>query len=167
MVSGGRGGSGNCIFQDCFFNRCSDCVGGVCNIVWITLLLLSGSWGFWKCFQTWLMFEGCFRIKKAETFNCGETMIGDSLLQKICKYEGMWYKLNQLLCAFLCCCFWIFLGFFYCNEEVKEKWTAYETTLDDYSLLILSQGLSLKWLIAQLRARRPTASHWGFFFFVS
>lgn len=72
-------------------------------------------------------------------------MIGDSLLQKICKYEGMWYNLNQLLCAFLCCCFWIFLFFFfYCNEEVKEKWTAYETTLDDYSLLILSQGLSLK-----------------------
>lgn len=53
----------------------------------------------------------------------------------------------------------VFCFFFYWNEEVKEKLTAYETTLDDYSLLILSQGLSLKWLIAELRARCPTASH--------
>lgn len=53
-------------------------------------------------------------------------------------------------------------GFFNCNEEVKEKWTAYETTLGDYSLLILSQGLSLKKLIAEVKTRCPTASHWGF-----
>lgn len=27
-MSGGRGGSGNCVFQDRFFNRRFDCVGG-------------------------------------------------------------------------------------------------------------------------------------------
>lgn len=89
-----------------------------------------------------MIFEDRFRVKKAKVFNRGETIIENSLLQIICKYEVVWFHLNQLLC----CCFMLLLlkGFFYCNKEVREKLTAYETTLDDYSLLILSQGLFWK-----------------------
>lgn len=47
-----------------------------------------------------MMFDGCFRIKKVKPLNCGETMIVASLLQKICKYEGMRFHQNELLRVF-------------------------------------------------------------------
>lgn len=64
------------------------------------------------------------------------------------------------MCFFLCCCFWEGLEFIFTATE--EEWTAYESVLDDYSLLIRSQGLSLNQWIAELRARCPSARHWGF-----
>lgn len=47
-----------------------------------------------------MMFDGCSRIKKAKPFNRGEIMLVGSLLQKICKYEGMRFHQNELLCWF-------------------------------------------------------------------